>query len=394
MTIELVSDDWETILHDAVSTERSRLRVVCPFVKRGALERLLDAGPPERVELITRFELRVFADRVSDLSALRLLLERGAHVRGVRGLHTKLYMMGDAHAVVTSANLTDAGLRSNHELGFSVRDPSLVRRCERYFTRLWENAGEDLTPSQLASWEATIQPYLLAGAPPAGAGALPDEGTAVGPAEPAGGDAWAADATEAFVKFFGQANRRERPTIEMFELLDSTGAHWACTYPAGRRPRSVNDGDTIYPSRLTTSRAGDDILVFGRATGMRHVEGRDDASEQDIALRDWKRRWPHYVRVHHGQFVDGILANGVSLYELMDDLGSATFATTLANARAGRGNTNPRRAYRQQPSVRLSPQGRALLDARLEEAFARHGQLPATELARLDWPPEWDGAPA
>jgi hypothetical protein len=386
MTIELVSEGWETILHGAASADRSRLRIACPFIKRGALERLLAAGPPEQIDVITRFDLRAFADRVSDLSALHLLLQHGARVRGVLGLHTKLYLVGAANAIVTSANLTNAGLRSNHELGFSIRDTDLVRRCEAYFGQLWERAGNDLVPERLAAWEEKVEAYLLAGAPPVAAGVLADEGVVAGLAEPAGNAAWSTTAGQAFVKFFGRANEREHPSAGVAEVLQRTGAHWACTYPAGRRPRAVCDGDTIYLSRMTRDGAGDDIIVFGRALAFRHVEGRDDATAEDIALRPWRRRWPHYVRVHHGAFVDGVLANGVSLYELMDDLRAETFATTLANVAAGSGNTNPRRAYRQQPAARLSPRGRAVLDARLEEAFARHGRLPAAELARLDWP--------
>ena|SRR6202521_1134454 len=51
-----------------------------------------------------------------------------------------------------------------------------------------------------------------------------------------------------------------------------------------------------------------------------------------------------------------------------------------------RGNTNPRRAYKQQAAVELSPQGAAWLDERLEQAFAKHGKLPPGKLEKLDWP--------
>jgi hypothetical protein len=79
----------------------------------------------------------------------------------------------------------------------------------------------------------------------------------------------------------------------------------------------------------------------------------------------------------------------------MDALGAEAFATTQQNALAGRGNTDPRQAYRQQPAVRLSHEGREWLDARLDEAFARVGRLSDVQLARLDWPkkdPALEGA--
>ncbi len=191
----------------------------------------------------------------------------------------------------------------------------------------------------------------------------------------------------AWVKFFGNARNRAAPDTPVLDVLARTGAHWAGTYPAGRRPRSVRDGDAIFQARLVTLPGGvGDIVVFGRAVALRYVEGRDDADAADLVLRPWKRRWPHYVRVRDGAFLAGTLADAVSLGELMDALGAEAFATTQRNALAGRGNVDPRQAYRQQPAVRLSHEGAAWLDARLDEAFAQVGRLSDAELARLDWP--------
>jgi len=190
----------------------------------------------------------------------------------------------------------------------------------------------------------------------------------------------------AWVKFFGNARNRVSPATSVLDVLERTGAHRAGSYPAGRRPRSVRDGDRMFQARLVTDAGIADILVFGRAIALRHVEGRDDASAEELALRPWKRRWPHYVRVRDGEFVDGMLADGVSLGELMDALGAEAFASTQHNALVGSGNVDPRQAYRQQPAVRLSHEGREWLDARLDEAFTRVGRLSASQLARLDRP--------
>lgn len=199
----------------------------------------------------------------------------------------------------------------------------------------------------------------------------------------------------AFVKFFGRAGTRTAWDAPVLDVLARTGAHWAGTYPAGRRPRSVRDGDRMYMAQLVARGGIADIAVFGRALAVGYVEVRDDASPDDLALRPWKARWPHYIRVHDGEFVAGTLADAVSLGELMDALGAEAFASTQRNALIGAGNVDPRQAYRQQPAVRLSHEGREWLDARLDEAFARTGRLSAAELARLDWPkkdPALEGA--
>jgi hypothetical protein len=140
----------------------------------------------------------------------------------------------------------------------------------------------------------------------------------------------------------------------------------------------------IFISRLTKD--PNDIRVFGRSIGLRHLPGRDDATLQDIKRRPWKEKWPRYVRVHHAEFVAGSMANGVSLSELMDTLGSNSFTSTQHNAARGEGNTDPRRAYMQQPAVELSSQGLTWLIDRVEAAFTAHGTVPADDLAKLDWP--------
>lgn len=190
----------------------------------------------------------------------------------------------------------------------------------------------------------------------------------------------------AFVKFFGRAGTRTAPDAPVLDVLERTGAHLAGTYPRGRRPRAVRDGDRMFMAQLVSVRGAADIAVFGRAIAFAYVEGRDDASPDELARRPWKARWPHYVRVREGEFLAGTLADAVSLGELMDALGAEAFRSTQQNALVGRGNVDPRAAYRQQPAVRLSHEGRVWLEARLDEAFAACGRLDGAALARLDRP--------
>jgi len=81
---------------------------------------------------------------VSAIRPLRRLVENGGQIRGVKGLHAKLYLLGNC-AISTSANLTEKGLRDNHEFGFISRDSGIFWRCRQYFNGLWHRAGDDLT---------------------------------------------------------------------------------------------------------------------------------------------------------------------------------------------------------------------------------------------------------
>lgn len=385
MTFRLVDTGWDKELGAALLADHSAIRIVCPFLKKRTVERLFAHGRPKALQVITRFALDDFCQGVSDLSALRLLLERGAQIRGVRSLHAKLYLVGAGRAIVTSANLTEAAMLRNHELGFVADEPTVVGPCRQYFEKLWAVAGPDLQFSRLDYFDSKVTAFMASGAPPKTSSGLPDEGFDAGlPETPVTEHDWTSAAGQGFVKLFGEGHRREPGTMLVLEEVRRSGCHWACTYPYGRRPRSVQDGATMFMARLVKD--PHDVLIFGRAEGMSHEEGRDDATPSDKALRPWKAKWPHYVRVRHPEFLAGTLSNGVSLNDMMDELKSDAFASTQRNKRAGTGNIDPRASCKQKPAMELTPQSIAWLTKRLEIAYARHGKMPAATLAKLDWP--------
>jgi hypothetical protein len=385
MSFRLITERWDREFEDALSNDHSSLQIVCPFIKERTAARLLKRGRPHPLQVITRFNLADCAEGVSDLSALRFLLDSGAEIRGVRNLHSKLYVCGSTCAIVTSANLTEAALLRNHEFGLVTRHHSIIEECRRYFNALWSRAGHNLRQEQVTDWEQAVSGYLISGARPKSPITLGDAGVDVGtPPEPAVLPAWVGEATQSFVKFFGESDNRAQRSMPVIEEVESSGSHWACTFPAGKRPRIVEDGALMFMGRLVKD--PDDTLIYGRAVGIRHEPVRDDATPEDIQLRDWKEKWPHYVRVHHAEFIDGPLANGISLKELTTALGADAFASTQRNARSGKGNTDPRKAYMQQAAVQLSTEGMAWLDDQLEIAYRQFGRQAPALLDELDWP--------
>ena len=320
MTFRLVDSQWESEFDKALRIDHSALRIVCPFVKLGALSRVLSIQP-KSVQVITRFSLRDFSNGVSDVSALRHLLQVRGRVRGIRKLHAKLYLFGSSRAIVTSANLTDSGLRLNPEFGIITDDPVAIASCHAYFDRLWELAGSDLESHQLDAWTRKLDRYLSSGGPPGTPPDLGDFGVDTGIVSASGPQTPPIfiDPPQAFVKFLGEGNNRLSLLCPTIAEIDSAGCHWALCYPAGRRPTGVKDGAVMFISRLV--KGPDDIRVFGRAIALKHQIGRDDASQSDRHRRSWKSRWPRYIRVHHAEFIAGTLENGVSLGELMDALG-------------------------------------------------------------------------
>jgi hypothetical protein len=191
-------------------------------------------------------------------------------------------------------------------------------------------------------------------------------------------------AEQGFVKFFGSSRNRVSHSFAVLEEIRRAGCHFACNYPARKKPRQVVDGALMFMGRLVEDPL--DILIFGRAIGMSYQDGRDDATQADIRLRPWKAQWSRYIRVHDAEFVNGKLSHGVSLNALMKALGPHSFASTKRNLLARVGNTDPRSAYKQQAAVELTPEAISWMSERFGGCIDRHGLISPAELAKLDWP--------
>ena len=188
------------------------------------------------------------------------------------------------------------------------------------------------------------------------------------------------------VKFFGLGSDRSPRNMLILDQVSESGCHWACTYPKGKRPRNVADGAIIFMARLVSD--PNDIIIYGRAIGHSHVPGRDDATEFDISQRSWKDHWCHYIRVTNPEFIDGTLSDGISLNTLMDKFNHSSFTSTLNNKAKGVGNTNPRKAYMQQASVRLTSDSSEWLNTQLSNRMDKLGKIQLSKAKNIDWPKE------
>jgi len=385
MTFRIIDRQWKEVFQRNAEAARQQSLIISPFLRRTVLENLLGDEPRE-VRVLTRFNLDELLSGVSDFKALEYLLEIGAKVKGIKHLHSKVYIFGASKVIITSANLTQAALSRNTEFGVESTASEFVQEATAYFESLWEKAGSVLDESTLTRWKRRVSKAARSYAGLTGETGLGDQGTDLG--FEYGSEMDRAEAAKAilpgqwFVKFFGTSKDRASRDLHVLEEVEDSTCHKALSYPIGKRPRQVRDGDLIFVGQLVNK--PNDIMIFGRALGMKHNPQIDDATDEDIRKRKWRRDWPHYVRVSRTEFVNGRLGDCVSLYDLMHDLGSDSFASTYANALRGRGNTDPRKAYLRQASVRLTSHAAQILAERLEDVFSKFGRLQDKELDKID----------
>ena len=224
-----VDKEWGKEISDALRIDASELRIICPFIKKGAIERILEHHP-SKIQVITRFNLVDFAEGVSDIEALRELLDAGADIRGIKNLHAKIYLFSDKRAIVTSANLTKAALERNHEFGLVAEDESLIKACRDYFDDLWSRAGKNLTSKQLGKWNEKVEPHLHTQGQVSKTKELENLGTDIEEREAnklteRDADFWRAATVEDVAKILdGGAN------IEARDEYGSTPLHWASLF--------------------------------------------------------------------------------------------------------------------------------------------------------------------
>lgn len=384
MRSSFVDKGWNAIFQEAAQQAREEILVISPFIQLSAAKALFGQGRT-KFKIITRFNLGQFYEGVSDLEALEFLINRGAKIKGILNLHAKVYIFDTSKAIVTSANLTQAALLRNHEFGLVTGNKELISKACEYFASLWGKAGDYLTTDQLLKWKKDIDEVKRTSGIPNRPLKLCDYGKDLGiPPQKSEEAGDTPTPSQWFVKFFGISSDRASRSLPVFYEVQRSGCNWACTYPKGKRPRQVKDGAVMFIGRLVQE--PNDILIFGRAVGTKHVPKRDDATEVDIKLRSWKAQWQHYIRVRDAEFVAGALGNGISLNELMKKFECRSFVPTLRNKESGRGNTDPRRAYMQQPAVELTGYAAEWLNKQLDGAIKDHGRLSDSDLATLDWP--------
>lgn len=384
-SFELIHKDWKRRFAEAFGSKCRDLRLMAPFIKLGAIEELLATQRPKPLRVLTRFNLADCRAKAQDIEALKLLLDRGAQVKGVKGLHSKLYIFDKSTVILGSANLTKRALGVNHELGVMIREPEAVNTCAGYFDRMWSKAKEKLTHKKLRKWQHEIDAAERKDKWRGNESSLRDYGSTVDQEFEAelSVDDGETRGRQVFVKIFGTAGNRAKLTATVWETVDSDGSHWACTYPKTQRPRQPRDGDIFYFARMVDG----DHRIYGRGVGLAYVKGRDDASGSAKERRTWKRKWPRYIRIHGAEFIDGRLKDCPSLMELFDALKWNALASTHANAREGRGkNLDPRSSMRRRAAVMLAPVATAWMENEFERCLRKRGAISRKKLEDLDWP--------
>ncbi|MDR3300288.1 MAG: phospholipase D-like domain-containing protein [Candidatus Accumulibacter sp.] len=94
------------------------IKLCAPFVKSDIVTDVLENKHRNvSFALITKFDLKNFHRKSSDITAIEQTISSGGSVYNCSNLHSKIYIFDDSSCLITSANLTSSGLKRNEECG-------------------------------------------------------------------------------------------------------------------------------------------------------------------------------------------------------------------------------------------------------------------------------------
>lgn len=136
---EIVGPNWEPKLIELISESENQFTIVTPFVKEyGAKVILSNLSETVTLRTILSISKSDLIRGSSDYEAVYKLTQHG-NSRNLPGLHAKVYL-SDFRGLITSGNLTRAGLTRNTEFGVLIDDSQLHGQLHSELETLWNKA--------------------------------------------------------------------------------------------------------------------------------------------------------------------------------------------------------------------------------------------------------------
>ncbi len=157
-----LTSPWMNAFDGLIAQASKSLLICSPFVGRGPCERIaLNLHQKGTTHIPILILTDISRDNMlsggTDIGALAVLCEALPHteVRFLPNLHAKVYIADEMYAVVTSANLTDAGLCRNLEYGVYINERDLVRQVAADITQ-YASLGSPVDSLQLHQFEHIV----------------------------------------------------------------------------------------------------------------------------------------------------------------------------------------------------------------------------------------------
>lgn len=377
--------DWSKAFIKSVSQSKKLIRIISPFItEQGLLTLLSHIKNKTELKIITRMNGKDFLKHVSDIDSLIKLAKDGYRIRAQKKtLHTKLYLFDESLCIITSSNLTNAGLTRNSEVGVLLTQKNKVRELIIHFDKVWEALQPDFSIDELVKIrdELNIIRFSSEGSilEPKG---VHDYGrklstksvVSVFKKKPSGYESEIEMGKTKWLKFMW---RRSQPAPLNYDIVENLENFGSITFPKHPgRPNNIKLGDQIYHTALAYTEKGRDWLIFGR--GEVAMEHRPEVDELSMKFR--KKipeigKYPYLIWLGNINLIRGVVGDGVSLHEIFNELKDRTFVWSHNQAKKGNTGRYQEAIRYYRSHIRLSEEATILLNYLLDEKYAKYGKI-------------------
>ena len=140
--MRIINSPWQDELLSFIRSAKKELRVAAPYYGEDVISTILKRSKANTKHFVLSLSEHDVRSGVQSPAALRAILkDPSCTVKFASNLHAKVLIADQRFAIVTSSNLTLAGLSKNAEVGVFVDDPKIVRSLARTFDRWFTQAG-------------------------------------------------------------------------------------------------------------------------------------------------------------------------------------------------------------------------------------------------------------
>ena len=142
LSINFLKSPWDEEFDLLIKQACTRLVISSPYIGMNPCKRIIDikkecdALETFSILLLTDLSRNTILSGATDVSAICNLSEifQQTEIKFLPSIHAKIYVADDKLAVITSANMTSAGLFRNFEYGIKLSDRSLVATVKKDIT--------------------------------------------------------------------------------------------------------------------------------------------------------------------------------------------------------------------------------------------------------------------
>lgn len=141
--VQILSEAMYDDFMELVEGSKQNIMLCAPFIKNNIIDDIyIYKKNNVKVTTVTNIKLMSFYNKVLDCNALAKILEESGSVYNYPMLHAKFYIFDNKNLIITSANLTTAGLSKNKEYGILTDDFALINKAVNDFKML---CNDDIT---------------------------------------------------------------------------------------------------------------------------------------------------------------------------------------------------------------------------------------------------------